>query len=58
LLRPRFNELGAAMMEDDMAVDIELWLILAAMAGWIFLGCMVTHGSHGPARARRGFDRH
>jgi hypothetical protein len=46
------------MMEDDMAVDIELWLILAAMAGWIFLGCMVTRGSHGPARARRGFDRH
>jgi len=41
-----------------MAVDIELWLILAAMAGWIFLGCMATRGSHGPARARRGFDRH
>ena len=56
-LRPRFNELGAAMMEDDMAVDIELWLILAAMAGWIFLGCMVTYGRHGPAKARRGFDR-
>ena len=38
-------------------VDIELWLILAAMVGWIFLGCMVTYGRDGPAEARRGFDR-
>jgi hypothetical protein len=33
-------------MEDDMAVDTavdaELWLILAAMIGWIALGCFVT----------------
>jgi hypothetical protein len=33
-------------MEDDMAVDTaidaELWLILAAMIGWVALGCFVT----------------
>jgi hypothetical protein len=43
----------------DMAADIvdtELWLIIAAMVGWIFLGCMMTRGLHGPARPRRGFD--
>jgi len=58
LPRRPLNELGAAM-EDAMAadiVDIELWLIFAAMAGWIYLGCMMTYGKHGPAKARRGFD--
>jgi hypothetical protein len=33
-------------MEEDMAVDTavdaELWLILAAIVGWIALGCFVT----------------
>jgi len=38
-------------MEDDMAadtaVDAELWLILAAMIGWILLGCFLTaHDRH------------
>ena len=54
-----FNESGAAM-EDAMAadiVDIELWLILAAMIGWIYLGCMMTYGQHGPSNAQRGFGR-
>jgi hypothetical protein len=25
-----------------MAVDMALWLILAAMIGWVTLGCFVT----------------
>jgi len=30
-------------MEDyDVAVDVALWTVLAAMAGFIALGCMVT----------------
>jgi hypothetical protein len=38
-------------MESDMAVDTavdaELWLILAAMIGWIMLGCFLTaRGRH------------
>jgi hypothetical protein len=32
---------GAAM-EDSMAVDVVLWLILAAMVAWIFCGCVFT----------------
>ena len=41
--------------EDDMAVDTavdaELWLILAAMIGWIVLGCFLTaHDRHRGAR--------
>jgi hypothetical protein len=39
-------------MEDHMAVDTavnaELWLILAAMIGWIALGCFVTARHHHP----------
>ena len=38
-------------------VDIELWLILAAMIGWVYLGCMMTYGQHGPSNAQRGFGR-
>jgi hypothetical protein len=29
-------------MEDDMAVDMALWTVLAAIAGFMALGCMVT----------------
>jgi hypothetical protein len=29
-------------MEDDMAVDAALWLILAGMIGWVALGCYLT----------------
>jgi hypothetical protein len=29
-------------MEDDVAVDAALWLILAAMIGWVVLGCALT----------------
>ena len=29
-------------MAVDTAVDAELWLILAAMIGWITLGCFLT----------------
>jgi hypothetical protein len=29
-------------MEDDMAVDMALWVLLAAMAGFLAFGCMVT----------------
>jgi hypothetical protein len=41
-------------MEDNMAVDTvvdtELWLILAAMAGWIILGCFLTRRRHPTTR--------
>jgi hypothetical protein len=29
-------------MAVDTVVDAELWLILAAMIGWITLGCFLT----------------
>jgi hypothetical protein len=34
----------------DTVVDAELWLILAAMIGWIVLGCFLTarHHRHAP----------
>jgi hypothetical protein len=46
-------------MGDDMAVDTvvdaELWLILAAMIGWITLGCFLTarHDHHAPRQSSR-----
>jgi len=40
---------GAAM-EDSMAVDVVLWFILAAMAGWIWLGCIFTAPRRTPAK--------
>jgi hypothetical protein len=45
---------GAAMegiMAVDTVVDAELWLILAAMIGWVALGCHLT------ARHRRSPKR-
>jgi hypothetical protein len=45
-------------MEDDMAVDIELWFILAAIAGWIYLGCMMTRGSTKSETLRTRFHQH
>ncbi|MGE5367009.1 MAG: hypothetical protein ACM3PO_07050 [Betaproteobacteria bacterium] len=35
-------------MAVDTVVDAELWLILAAMIGWIVRGCFVTsrHSHH------------
>jgi len=41
-----------------MAVDIELWIILAAIPAWILLGCMMTYGSHGPKKLRTGLGQH
>ena len=45
-----FNQSGAGMEDDmavDTAVDAELWLIFAAMIGWIVLGCFLTaHDRH------------
>jgi hypothetical protein len=42
-------------MAVDTAVDAELWLILAAMIGWITLGCFLTahHRHDGPRQSRR-----
>jgi hypothetical protein len=46
-------------MEDDMAVDmavdVELWLILTAMIGWVALGCFMTarRHHHAPRQASR-----
>jgi hypothetical protein len=46
--RREFNRSGAAMENDmaDTAVDAALWLILAAMIGWVTLGCFVTARHH------------
>jgi hypothetical protein len=39
-------------MEDhDMAVDVALWTILAAMAGFIACGCIVTRKPIGGGHA-------
>ena len=40
-------------MAVDTAVDAELWLIFAAMIGWIVLGCFLTAHDrhHAPAPA-------
>jgi hypothetical protein len=53
--RREFNQSGAAMENDmaDTTVDAALWLILAAMIGWVTLGCFVTAGHH-----RRHGTRH
>jgi hypothetical protein len=42
-------------MAVDTAVDAELWLILAAMIGWITLGCFLTARSrhHGLRQSPR-----
>ena len=41
-----------------MAVDMALWTVLAAMAGFLALGCMVTrktrNGAHTPMRRQYG----
>jgi hypothetical protein len=41
-----------------MAVDVALWTVLAAMAGFIALGCMVTRktktGGHAPMPRQYG----
>ena len=40
-----------------MAVDVELWLLLAGIAGWVYLGCIMTRGSHGLGKLPSGFGR-
>jgi hypothetical protein len=30
------------MEDDDMAVDMALWTLIAAMAGFLAFGCLVT----------------
>ena len=44
-----------------MAVDAALWTLLAAMAGFIALGCMVTrkttHSGHAATRRQHGGGR-
>jgi hypothetical protein len=45
-------------MAVDTVVDAELWLILAAMIGWIVLGCFLTARHHHMRRGnRRGTSR-
>jgi hypothetical protein len=41
-----------------MAVDAALWLILAAMIGWVALGCMMTARHRRPAHSDRLGDHH
>jgi hypothetical protein len=36
------NRAGAAMEDDDMAVDMALWTLVAAVVGFLAFGCMVT----------------
>lgn len=33
---------AAVEVEDDMAVDAVLWMLLAAMIGFIYMGCVFT----------------
>jgi hypothetical protein len=40
-----------------MAVDAALWLILAAMIGWVALGCVMTARHQRPAHGGRFSDR-
>jgi hypothetical protein len=46
------------MEDDDMAVDMALGVLLAAMAGFLAFGCMVTRktpdGGHAAARRQYG----
>jgi hypothetical protein len=50
------------MEDDDMAVDMVLWALLAAMAGLIACGCIVTRkpadGGHAAMRGQYGGGRH
>jgi hypothetical protein len=39
------------MEDDNMAVDVALWTILAAMAGFIARGCIVTRRPTGGRHA-------
>jgi hypothetical protein len=43
------------MEDDDVAVDMALWTLLAAMAGFLAFGCMVTQNptTGGQYRDRR-----
>jgi len=41
-----------------MAVDTVLWLLLAGIAGWIYLGCMMTRSDRGRGTLRSGFHPH
>jgi hypothetical protein len=39
-------------VEDDMAVDTMLWVLVAAGAGLIWFGCIMTAGTNKPANLR------
>jgi hypothetical protein len=40
-------------MEDDMAVDAMLWVLIAAGAGFIWYGCHMTAATRNPANIYR-----
>jgi hypothetical protein len=40
-----------AIEDDDVAVDMALWTLLAAMAGFLAFGCMVTRKTAGGEHA-------
>jgi hypothetical protein len=41
-------------VEDDMAVDTMLWVLIAAGAGLIWCGCVMTADTKKPANPRGG----
>jgi hypothetical protein len=41
------------MEDDDMAVDMALWTLLVAMAGFLAFGCIVTWDRSPAALARQ-----
>jgi hypothetical protein len=44
-------------MEDNMAVDVGLWFLLAATVAFIYCGCMLTAGKKKPLKLHGGtFD--
>jgi len=45
-------------MAGRMAVDAALWLLLAAMIGWVALGCMMTARHPRPSHGDRLGDHH
>jgi hypothetical protein len=39
-------------MEDEMAVDTMLWVLIVAGAGFIWCGCIMTAGANKPTNLR------
>jgi hypothetical protein len=45
------------MEDDDLAVDVVLWTVLAAMAGFIACGCIITRNTANKRQAAMRYPR-